>query len=80
MEHSVIIKSAHEGTALEFFDYAADYYKVSVRGFSFHGAERVYAYEPFDLATFFHDLAAHLVPFHDAAYRSWAIGVYCLAG
>ena len=59
MEHSVIIKSAHEGAALEFFDHAGGYYNVSLRGCDYHGAARVYADTPVHLGAFFRDLAAH---------------------
>jgi len=59
MEFSVVIKSAHDGTALEFFDHAGDGYKVSLRGSNYQGTVCVYDVEPAHLRAFFHDLAAH---------------------
>jgi hypothetical protein len=59
MADSTIIKSANHGTALEFFDQEPDYFSVRLHGPDFHGAGRVYAYEPTGLASFFRDLAAH---------------------
>ena len=59
MHASVHIKSSHEGTSLEFSDYTGDYFQASLRGPSFQGCGRVYAYEPSHLAAFFRDLAAH---------------------
>jgi hypothetical protein len=60
MEHSVIIKSAHDGTTLEFSSRSGDYYRVSLSGPGFHGACQVYAYEPgTGPDKFFRDLAAN---------------------
>jgi hypothetical protein len=59
MKQSVIIKSVHDGTTLEFFDHVGGYYKVSLRGSDYHGAARVYADEPVHLGVFFRDLATH---------------------
>jgi hypothetical protein len=60
MGHSTIIKSAHDGTTLEFSDRAGDYYRVSLSGHDVHGACRVYAYEPAShLSGFFRDLATN---------------------
>jgi hypothetical protein len=60
MEHSTLIKSAHDGTTLEFSDRAGGYYRVSLSGPEMHGACRVYADEPAShLSGFFRDLATN---------------------
>jgi hypothetical protein len=59
MHALVAIKSSHDGTSLEFSDYAGDYFQAALRGPGFQGCGRVYAYEPSHLASFFLDLAAH---------------------
>jgi Family of unknown function (DUF6228) len=65
MAHSTIIKSARDGTTLEFFDRTANHYKVSLKGSQFHGDAPVYAFEPVShLAGFFNDLAVH--------WRGWS--------
>ena len=59
MEHSTTIKSAHDGTALEFSDFAGSYYRVRLSGPNFNGVCQVYAYEPgTGPDKFFRDLAA----------------------
>jgi hypothetical protein len=53
-----IIKSAHDGTTLEFSDVRGDYYRVSLTGPTFHGDCVVYGYEPAShLSGFFRDMA-----------------------
>jgi hypothetical protein len=64
MEGSVIIKSAHDGQTLEFFEHSAGGYKVSLRGSDYHGTACVYDVDPAHLAAFFHDLAAN--------WRGWS--------
>ena len=59
MDTSVVIKSSHDGTSLEFSDLAGDYFQATLRGPDFQGCGRIYAYEPPHLAAFFRDLAAH---------------------
>jgi hypothetical protein len=60
MEHSTIIKSAHDGTTFEFSDRAGVYYRVSLSGPDIHGACRVYDDEPGTQPDkFFRDLAAN---------------------
>jgi len=57
---TVTIKSAHDGTTLEFSGYSGGYYNVSVNGTNCHGAGKVYAYEPASkISAFFHDMAAN---------------------
>jgi hypothetical protein len=58
METSVIIKSAHDGTTLEFSDLRGSYYRVSLMGPNFHGDCVVYGYEPASkLSGFFREMA-----------------------
>jgi hypothetical protein len=61
MYNSTIIKSAHDGTILEFFDRAVENFKIRVCGSDFHGTALVYSFEPrpTHLAGFFRDLAMH---------------------
>ena len=60
MEDSTVIKSAHDGTTLEFSDRTGDHYRVSLTGPNFHGDCSVYAYEPAaDLSAFFRDMATN---------------------
>lgn len=55
MEHSALIKSAHDGTTLEF----SDGFNVCLCGPNFRGAAQVYPYRPARLGEFFRDLAIH---------------------
>jgi hypothetical protein len=61
MSFSTIIKSAHNGTTLEFFDRESDYFKIRICGSDFQGAILVYSFEPTSsgLTSFFRDLAVH---------------------
>jgi hypothetical protein len=64
MEHSTVIKSAHDGTTLEFTDRDGDHYRVNLTGPNFHGDCSVYAYEPVaHLSGFFRDMAT--------SWRGW---------
>ncbi len=64
MEHSTIIKSANDGTTLEFSERVGNYYRVRLSGSGFHGTCQVYAYEPrTGPDKFFKDLAT--------SWRGW---------
>jgi hypothetical protein len=59
MDCAVTIKSAHDGTTLEFFDYHGDSYKVRLHGSNCEATASVYAYQPdgLSLESFFQGLA-----------------------
>jgi hypothetical protein len=59
MDYSATIKSAHDGTMLEFSDHTGSHYRVSLTGPNYHGDCTVYAYEPVHLGAFFRDMAKH---------------------
>jgi hypothetical protein len=59
VETSVIIKSAHDGTALELFERSGGYFLARLTGPNFHGTAKVYEYEPAHLVEFFAGLAAN---------------------
>src|ERR1035437_1138464 len=59
MHSSVVIKSSHDGTSLEFSEFSGDHYRATLRGPDFHGTGCVYADVPSRLAAFFRDLATH---------------------
>ena len=64
MEHSATIKSAHDGTTVEFSDFTGGYYRVGLSGPDLHGVCQVYAYEPgTGPDKFFRDLAT--------SWRGW---------
>lgn len=58
MSHKAIIKSAHNGTTLEFMDCeSSDHFKARISGAHFDGTVTVYYSEPENLAAYFRDLA-----------------------
>ena len=59
MNISVVIKSSHDGTSLEFAHLGGGYFQAALRGPNFQGCGKFYADEPSGLAVFFGDLAAH---------------------
>ncbi len=59
MHPTVVIKSSHDGTSLQFSDYVGDYFEASLHGAGFQGRGRVYAEEPSHMGAFFRDLATH---------------------
>jgi hypothetical protein len=59
VESSATIKSAHDGTTLEFSAPNSNYYNASLCGSDFRGTASVYSYKPAHLAQFFRDLAIH---------------------
>jgi hypothetical protein len=60
MENSTVIKSAHDGTTLEFSDRDGGHYRVTLTGPNFHGDCSVYAYEPAShISAFFQDMATN---------------------
>ena len=60
MAHSITIKSAHDGTTLEFSKDPEDYFRVSFNGPGCHGACLVYVGEPGTPPDkFFRDLASN---------------------
>jgi hypothetical protein len=59
MDASVIIKSAHDGTALKLCNRSGEYFEVHLEGPNFRGATKVWDYEPAHLRQFFSDLAAN---------------------
>ena len=64
MQRTVTLKSAHDGTTLEFFERGGGYFLVRIAGPNFQATARVYEYEPEHLKRFFADLAAK--------WRGWA--------
>jgi len=60
MENSLTIKSAHDGTSLEFTGCSSDYYNITLNGPNCQGTGKVYAFEPAEkISAFFHDMAAN---------------------
>jgi hypothetical protein len=61
VERAVVIKSAHDGTTLEFSANSPGYYGACLCGPNFRGTAIVYAHETAEcsLARFFRELAVH---------------------
>lgn len=59
MESTVILKSAHDGTTLEFFERGGGYFLVRISGPNMQATAKFYEYEPAHLKRFFSDLAAN---------------------
>src|SRR5712671_6177511 len=59
MDTSAIVRSAHDGTALELFERSGGYFLARLTGPNFQGTAKVYEYEPAHLTEFFAGLAAN---------------------
>lgn len=64
MEPTVTLKSAHDGTTLEFFERGGGYFLVRIAGPNCQATAKVYEHEPTHLKRFFADLAAN--------WKGWA--------